>query len=247
MMLNGLALFAGIGGIEIGLSEWVRTVCYVENDPYAAAVIQSRIRSGQLDDAPIWDDVCTFDGAPWAGCVDIVTGGFPCQDVSLAGKRAGIDGERSGLWSEMVRIIREVRPRYIFVENVAAIVSSGMSRIQADLASCGMRTRWDCIPACAVGARHISNRMFAFATTGEMDKTNGEHKGRESGKTEKIEWWDEDDPMRPRFGWGTWAREPDLARVAYGVPVRVDRLRCLGNAVVPAQAREAFKRLTIGG
>lgn len=121
-MLNGLALFAGVGGIEIGIHRWVKTVCYVEKDRYAVAVLKRHIGDGNLDDAPIWDDVRSFDGRPWNGLVDVIAGGFPCQDISTAGKRRGIKkNTRSGLWFQMLRIISEVRPAFIFVENVSAL------------------------------------------------------------------------------------------------------------------------------
>jgi DNA (cytosine-5)-methyltransferase 1 len=116
--MNELALFAGAGGGILGgkLLGW-RTKCAVEIDPYARKVLLARQRDGILEPFPIWDDVCTFDGTPWRGKVDVVCGGFPCQDISAAGKGAGITGERSGLWGEMARIIGEIRPKYAFVEN----------------------------------------------------------------------------------------------------------------------------------
>ncbi len=122
-----LALFAGACGLEQAghATGRFRTVGYVEADAYAQGAIQSRIRGGQLDDAPIWDDVQTFDGRPWAGLVDCIAGGFPCQDVSFAGKRGGLKpGTRSGLWNHFARIIREVRPRVVIVENVPGLLSS---------------------------------------------------------------------------------------------------------------------------
>ncbi|NBW08801.1 MAG: DNA cytosine methyltransferase, partial [Caulobacteraceae bacterium] len=114
--MNELALFAGAGGGILGghLLGW-RTVCAVEWDPYAASVLLARQNDGSLSPFPVWDDVQTFDGRPWRGVVDVVSGGFPCQDISSAGRGAGIDGERSGMWSHMARIIGDVRPRYAFV------------------------------------------------------------------------------------------------------------------------------------
>jgi len=116
--LNELALFAGAGGgILAGhLLGW-RTVAAVEIEDYPRRVLLQRQADGLLPRFPIWDDICTFDGKPWAGKVDVISGGFPCQDLSAAGKGAGLDGERSGLWREMARIICEVQPRYAFIEN----------------------------------------------------------------------------------------------------------------------------------
>ena len=116
--VNELALFAGAGGGILG-SELLgfRTVCAVELEPYPASVLLARQNDGLLPPFPVWDDVRTFDGRPWRGLVDVVSGGFPCQDISVSGKRKGLEGTRSGLWSEMARIICEVRPRFAFVEN----------------------------------------------------------------------------------------------------------------------------------
>ncbi|WP_033990214.1 DNA cytosine methyltransferase, partial [Pseudomonas aeruginosa] len=125
--MNELALFAGAGGGILGghLLGW-RTVCAVEFEPYAASVLAARQNDGLLPPFPIWDDVRTFDGRPWRGLVDVVSGGFPCQDISAAGNGAGINGERSGLWREMARIVGEVRPRFVFVENSPLLVRRGL-------------------------------------------------------------------------------------------------------------------------
>jgi DNA (cytosine-5)-methyltransferase 1 len=141
--VNELALFAGIGGGILGghLLGW-RTVCAVERDAYCAAVLAQRQNDGILRPFPIWSDVETFDGRPWRGVVDVVSGGFPCQDISVAGKGAGIDGERSGLWREMSRIIGEVRPRFAFVENSPRLIRLGLARVLGDLAKMGYDATW---------------------------------------------------------------------------------------------------------
>jgi DNA (cytosine-5)-methyltransferase 1 len=141
--LRELALFAGAGGGILGgkLLGW-RTVCAVEWEPYPACVLAARQNDGILAPFPIWDDVRTFDGKPWRGRVDVVSGGFPCQDISSAGKGAGLDGERSGLWSEMSRIIGEVGPRYVLVENSPVLTSRGLGTVLGDLASLGYDARW---------------------------------------------------------------------------------------------------------
>src|SRR5690606_18435614 len=109
---------------------------------------------GLLAPFPIWDDVRTFDGRPWRGRVDVVSGGFPCQDISSAGKGAGIEGERSGMWREMARIVGEVGPRYVFVENSPMLVSRGLGRVLGDLAALGYDARWGVLGAIDVGAPH---------------------------------------------------------------------------------------------
>jgi DNA (cytosine-5)-methyltransferase 1 len=162
--LNELALFAGAGGGILGgqLLGW-RTVCAVEFNPYPASVLAQRQNDGLLPPFPIWDDVRTFDGRPWRGVVDVVSGGFPCQDISAAGKGAGIDGERSGLWHEMARIIDEVRPQYAFVENSPMLVGRGLAVVLGDLASMGFDARWGVLGASDVGAQHKRERCWIVA------------------------------------------------------------------------------------
>lgn len=165
MGLSAISLFSGAGGLDLAARRCgIRTVCYVEYDAYAQGVLMSRIRDGGLDDAPIWDDVKTFDGNPWRGRVDIVFGGFPCQDISYAGKGAGIkEGTRSGLWSEFHRIIGEVRPRFVLVENVPGLLARGMGRVLGDLAESGYDCSWFCLGASHVGAPHRRNRVWIIA------------------------------------------------------------------------------------
>ena len=162
--MNELALFAGAGGGILGgkLLGW-RTVCAVEIDGYCRDRLMQRQDEGHLPAFPIWDDVRTFDGRPWAGCVDIVTGGFPCQDISAAGKGAGITGERSGLWKEMARIIGEVRPRYALVENSPVLTSRGLGVVLGDLAEMGYDARWGVLGAVDAGAPHRRERIWILA------------------------------------------------------------------------------------
>ena len=171
--LNELALFAGAGGGILGgkLLGW-RTVCAVEWEPYPASVLCARQNDGLLPTFPIWDDVQTFDGNPWRGIVDVVSGGFPCQDISAAGKGAGIDGERSGMWREMARIIGEVRPRYAFVENSPMLTSRGLERVLADLTAMGYDSRWGVISAADVGANHKRERIWIVANSKHGRYTN---------------------------------------------------------------------------
>jgi len=184
--MNELALFAGAGGGILGgqILGW-RTVCAVEREPYAAGVLVARQNDGSLPPFPIWDDVCTFDGRPWRGIVDVVSGGFPCQDISVAGKGAGIDGERSGLWGEMARIIGEVRPRFAFVENSPALVNRGLGRVIGDLAALGYDCRWTVLSAADVGAPHRRERIWIVANArgGRLSKP-GSREVQQQGRTE---------------------------------------------------------------
>jgi len=159
--LNELALFAGAGGGILGgqLLGW-RTVCAVEWEPYAACVLAARQNDGFLPPFPIWDDVQTFDGRPWRGIVDVVSGGFPCQDISIAGKGDGLDGERSGMWREMARIICEVGPRFVFVENSPMLTSRGLGTVLGDLSSMGFDAKWGIVGAKDIGANHQRDRIW---------------------------------------------------------------------------------------
>jgi len=178
--LRELALFAGAGGGILGghLLGW-RTVCAVEYDAYAASVLVARQNDGCLPPFPVWDDVRTFDGGPWRGRVDVISGGFPCQDISTAGKGAGIGGERSGLWREFARIIREVRPRYVFVENSPALVTRGLGVVLGDLAALGYDAEWGVLGADDVGAPHRRKRIWIVA-----DAEGQQDLGRERGVLE---------------------------------------------------------------
>jgi DNA (cytosine-5)-methyltransferase 1 len=164
-VVNELALFTGGGGGILGgrLLGW-RTRCAVEINPYAREILLARQRDGHLDPFPIWDDVTTFSGKPWQGHIDVISGGFPCQDISAAGKGAGITGARSGLWSEFARIIGEVRPKFVFVENSPMLVSRGLGVVLGDLAAMGFDARWGVLGAAHVGAPHRRERIWIVAT-----------------------------------------------------------------------------------
>lgn len=157
-----------------------RTICAVELDAYAAGILVARQNDGTLAPFPIWDDVRTFDGRPWRGIVDVVSGGFPCQDISPAGKGAGIDGERSGLWSEMARIVGEVRPRFAFVENSSALVGRGIDRVIGDLSAMGYDCRWGVVGAWHAGAPHIRERAWIVARDTHPDHDRRGHRPNES-------------------------------------------------------------------
>ena len=237
--MNELALFAGAGGGILGgkLLGW-KTVCAVEWDGYARDVLLARQNDGCLEAFPIWDDVQTFDGKPWRGRVDVVSGGFPCQDISSAGKGAGINGERSGMWGHMARIIGEVRPRFVFVENSPMLTSRGLGRVLGDLATLGYDARWAVLGAIDAGAPHKRDRIWIVA---HADVSQREGAGQPIRGVEKhahalfaSSWWRQD-PAE--------TLEPSLGRMADGVAARVDRLRCIGNGQVPAVAALAWRLL----
>lgn len=170
--MNELALFAGAGGGILGghLLGW-RTICAVEWEPYAASVLVARQNDKILPPFPIWDDVQTFDGKPWRGIVDVVSGGFPCQDISAAGKGAGIDGKRSGMWKHMARIIEEVQPAYAYIENSPMLRTRGLGVVLQDIAKMGFDAEWGIVSAADVGAPHRRDRIWILATN-----TNGKRR-----------------------------------------------------------------------
>ena len=267
--MNELALFAGAGGGLLAskhLLGW-RTVCYVEKNPYRVEVLKARIRDGLLDDAPIWDDVETFDGQPWCGSVDIITAGFPCQPYSLAGARKKEGDPRNG-WPATIRIIREVQPRYCLLENVAGLLYSDyFGKILWDLAESGFNCRWDCIPASAIGANHQRDRVFIIVSNpnrlkGELQcfarKQNKEIQPTWDGKTQQManthkercssegtkRGKKESTRIKPQSGWGRWwETEPNVARVADGLAHRVDRCEALGDGQVPGVVASVWRLL----
>lgn len=342
--MYGLDLFSGIGGLTKALEGYVRPVAYCENDRYAQGVLLSRMARGDLPHAPIWSDITTLRTEELPKPIHIIYGGFPCQDISVAGRGAGLEGKRSGLFFEISRIVSEIRPPFVFLENVSAITVRGAERVVGELCRLRYDCRWGILSASDVGANHRRDRWWLLAHTrhgsgrdigaleGGQDASqerggdNGALGGpseqpkdvahseserrRETGKLRFVEpekrltrsgedvayaqgdgvegrktksqkqikrkavrgpvgsgqdvadsditrlegdasqrvqtdagrgdgVQDGESPWR--CGW--WSVEPNVGRVASGVPFRVDRLRALGNSVVPAQAREAFERL----
>jgi DNA (cytosine-5)-methyltransferase 1 len=340
--LNVLDLFSGIGGFSLGLERaGMQTVAFCECDRYARAVLRKHWPS-----VPCYDDVRTLTATRLAADgidVDLICGGFPCQDISLAGSGDGLDGERSKLWHQFARIVGEVRPRFVVVENSSALLGRGLLRILGDLAAFGFDAEWHCLQAADIGAPHIRDRTWIVAHSdsngrrgieqerrshrrdadasgngtqgdarwsslsdsdrqsvrhdeqrqarrrddvsnrrhaeprddgfaqsvadadnwrreverltqhaGEQSTSGREPDGRgarrhgygthmaDAGGTRlpsseptpllRAGWWHEGRAIAER-GW--WRIEPDVGRVAHGVPKRVDRLRCLGNSVVP--------------
>jgi len=165
-VIYGLALCAGGGGLELGLAlalgDRYRAVCYVEREAYPAAVLAARMDAGQLAPAPIWDDVTSFDGGVWRGSVDCVSVGVPCQPWSKVGY-GGRASDKRWIWGEIARVVREVRPRIVFLENVPAfVVRGGLRPVLADLAELGFDVAWGLLRASAVGASHRRERWFAL-------------------------------------------------------------------------------------
>ena len=272
-----LDLFSGIGGFSLGLERTggFETVAFCEIEEYPRKVLAKHWPGvKQYEDVrQLTADRLRADGIS----VDVITGGFPCQDISVAGAGAGIEGERSGLWSEISRLTGELRPRYVILENVSALLGRGLGRVLGDLAQIGYDAEWHCVPASAIGAPHRRDRIWIIAyarslRVGELTRSrnlrdkerdysqaklrrdeltlgtsaDGERKplaytnnqglqGREeTGNTSCI---------GPRFqqqferclnGYRTaWETEPNVGRVAHGIPARSHRLKGLGNAVVP--------------
>lgn len=263
-MLNGLDLFSGIGGLTVALAPWVEPVAYCESDRYAQSVLLCRMVDGSIPVAPIWDDVRTLKGGDLPS-IDILYGGFPCQDVSLAGNRIGLEGQRTGLFREAVRLVRECRPKFVFFENVPGI-RRYVPSVRGELEALGYSCRDGFLSAAECGAPHIRNRWWLLANSerdgggarpddgstgsqaserknakricpvGQMADTAravghglGAESNREQAGFTKSDWW---------------AVEPSMGRVADGVPLRTHRIKGLGNAVVPLQARVAFEVLS---
>ena len=244
-----------MGGHLLG---W-RTRCAVELDAYARRVLLARQADGSLPRFPVWDDVCTFDGRPWRGHIDVVSGGFPCQDISFAGRGAGLCGARSALWWEMHRIICEVGPQFVFVENVAALANRGLDAVLGSLADIGFDARWGVLSAAAVGAPHKRDRMWIVAQLADTDSAGLEGRdgqvvsecpgewiaGQGGSQIPNADGKQLENRRKPassqRCSW--WCAEPDVGRVANGVAARVDRIRALGNGQVPEVARRAWEAL----
>jgi len=246
--MNELALFAGAGGGILGgkLLGW-RTVCAVEWEPYPASVLCARQNDGILPPFPIWDDVQTFDGKPWRGIVDVVSGGFPCQDISAAGRGGGFDGERSGMWKELARIIGEVRPQYAFIENSPMLTTRGLERVLADLAKMGFDARWGVLSAADVGANHLRERIWIVAENTHAGRKYGQQGNARKLATNKAKRSASAISNQPVFAGlnkDNWKTEPDVVRMVNGVADGVDRLKAIGNGQVPLCAATAWEILS---
>ena len=262
--MNVLDLFSGIGGFSLGLERaGMKTVAFCEVDKKCQQVLKKH-----WPGVPIFDDVTTLKGEDIEETVDVICGGFPCQDISLAGKGAGLEGERSGLWTEFHRLIKEIKPKYAIIENVSALRSRGLDQVLREISEIGYDAEWHCITAASIGAPHRRDRVWIVAyprdskrrdsitgslgrdgerkleeriRTSETTETTGSRQTSESmayANSKRLERQREissriseelKDPSYTRW----WKIEPSVGRVAHGVSGRVDRLKQLGNAVVP--------------
>jgi DNA (cytosine-5)-methyltransferase 1 len=275
-----LDLFSGIGGFSLGLERaGMQTVAFCEVDPVCRQVLKKH-----WPDVPIFEDVKTLSVKDIHDTIDVICGGFPCQDISFAGKGAGLAGERSGLWYEYHRLIEEIRPRYVIIENVAALRSRGLDEVLRCLAALGYDAEWHCIPAKAVGAPHQRDRVWIVAysnnsgsgtpkygvdTVGSqvIQERQDESFSRVSGCGQTLAYSSslglqgQKEFIKPQHSTAVvnrkavesqynrvshlWSIEPAVGRVANGVSGRVDRLKQLGNAVVP-QIPELIGRAILG-
>jgi DNA (cytosine-5)-methyltransferase 1 len=229
-----------LGGKLLG---W-RTVCAVELDAHCRRILLARQRDGFLPKFPIWDNVETFDGKPWRGHADVVTGGFPCQDVSVGNPYGqGLEGTRSGLWREMARIIGEVRPLHAFVENSPAIVHRGLGRVLGDLAELGYHARWGVLGAGHFGAWHLRERFWLVAT--DSLRQRGQGRGIEQVSGGRRFPWIEDIRSIEDLQKLSSIPQPLLRRNNDGLSAGLDqRLKAIGNSQVPAVVREAWHALS---
>jgi len=283
-----LDLFSGIGGFALAAS-WVwkdklDIVGFCEIEEYAQKVLHKN-----FPQVPIYEDIQELNGKDFNN-IDLITGGFPCQDISIAGKGAGIEGKRSGLWSEMCRIIGEVRPKYAIIENVPMLIHRGLKRVLCDLAEIGYNAEWQVIGADDVGAWHRRKRIWIVAypkcsswnegskkkggirgqfkkrntrnksfrpreaqfSTNILSNTNGKRlfsstSSRNNGKKGQKptnEQSSRQNTSRAKRGLSSyWTTEPSVGRVAHGISNRVDRLRGIGNAIVPQVAKLIMERI----
>lgn len=238
--LQFVSLFAGIGGIDLGLERaGMRCVAQVEIHPFCQLVLRNHWPNVRK-----FTDIRRFSRRCLHARVDLVAGGFPCQDISNAGTKLGITGARSGLWKEMLRVVRSLRrPTFVFVENVAALRARGLEVVLGDLAESGFHAEWDCLPAASFGAPHLRDRLFIVAYTKRL-------------RWDGAQVFDWSDPPQPR----TWSsekvrgvaevegrsyrRHPRLLRMGNGISAAMDRLRGCGNAVVPQVAEYVGRRIT---
>lgn len=234
-----LDLFSGIGGFSLGLERTggFETVAFCERDPFCRSKLAKH-----WPNVPCYEDVRDLTAERLAidgiGPVDVITGGFPCQDISIAGRKAGLEGSRSGLWSEIVRLAGELRPRHVIVENVANLLSgpsdkpgAWFGRILADLAELGLDAEWENIPASAVGAHFVGERVWIVASRPEAGGLRWE--GSWPASQGADQWRRDEFERLVRLSIRDGVPAGSFGRLSDGLPARVDHLRAYGNTVLP--------------
>lgn len=267
--MKALDLFSGYGGITLALEGYIEPIAYCEIEKYAQAVLAYRMAEGALPRAPILADVRNVKGS--LGDCDIIVGGFPCQDLSAAGARKGLEGERSGLFFEIIRLAKEIRPTFVFLENVPAIRTNGLSDVLRAFTEIGYDCRWTCISAASVGAPHKRERWFllahsdGFTIRNESRRSSGPQRkaapklrnSREARLLDDAASEGLERRLESEKTWKAFAKcsragfisrprripQPAIRRDDDGFADRVDRLKVLGNGVVPHQVRKAFETL----
>jgi len=270
--MKTLHLFAGIGGgLLADLILGHDPIAAVEKNAYCCKILRQRAKEGWFPNLRVFEqDVKLWDSSEYVGKVDCIHAGFPCQDISCAGKGAGLDGEKSGLFFEVVRTVRTVGPRYVFLENVPAIVYRGLNRVLAELANVGYNAKWCVLPANAIGAPHVRARWWCLAEVADTELFTIE-----PGNNKRTKYFKERNSLRAfnctgsdnKRGGTAWreqerraestsqkwwttdpadqqgAIESGMGRVADGLPHRMDRVKAIGNAQLPLQAAMAWKIL----
>ena len=235
--LKILDTFAGIGGFSYAAHELVggfETTQFVEIDPFCQKVLKKHFPK-----VPCHDDIKTFTAYP--GQYDVITGGFPCQDISVAGRREGItDQSRSGLFYELIRVIRLVRPKFVVMENVAAILNNGLDIVLGELSEAGYDAEWSIISASSLGAAHRRSRWWCVAT---VTNSNSERLQRKILSKMESGIWSAKHTRRLDPNWRSYVSKPILPRGSYGLSNRVDRTKALGNSIVPAVAAIPLQRV----
>ncbi|MCP4240204.1 MAG: DNA cytosine methyltransferase [bacterium] len=236
--MNILSLFAGIGGLELGLERagLGTTRWQVELEPFNRKVL-----AAHWPDAERFADVRDVSAEDFPGC-DVICGGFPCQDISSAGKGEGIDGQRSGLWREFARLIGEIRPRIVVVENVPDLAVRGLGRVLGDLCALGYDAEWEIVSAQDAGAPHLRKRLFILATHTDSAGLEGRHSEELPERAGERAAGESSSSLAKRDPLTWWQAEPAVGAVADGIPGRVAQLRALGNAVVPQVAELVGRR-----
>ena len=249
--LRALDCFSGIGGLALGLKDYCHTVAYCEFDKNCQQFLLNRMATNDLDNAPIWDDIRTLNqtvlAAAGIGPIDIIVGGFPCQDASNAGARRGLDGERTGLFFELMRLADETKAEWLFFENVQGLLTRNFERVTFEFSQRGYALRWIRISAGSLGAPHERERVFLLAHSNRKSEPDSEERKVYPSKTSKM--GERIEELQRLFDRNNISRiwekgEPELVSLDDGIPKGlVKEVKAYGNAVVPIQAKVAFECL----